>query len=276
MTIGNRPHLQQLNPFLNLNLNHIAVVNFDYHKSNTFPVNIIVLVLEDDGQGCDYLENKAANQHLPLKVGYIYFIPADLEINFEITHGITFIALHFALEFLHGIDLFSGVTHCEMVYEPDFAVEVRGIINDTNELRSICALKAKIMCFCSLHWPERTERLILTFRKYEPVFQYVREYGNANTTVAKLADISGMRQDVFSRTFSCDLGKSPKEFLKQNLIKKIIMHLLTPGINVKQAADKLKFSSEFYLSRFFKQQTGLSPSEYQRRFRSHNIYKQTP
>ena len=276
MTIGNRSHLQQLNPFLNLTFNHIAVVNFDYHSSNTFPVNIMILVLKDDGEKRDYLENRVGQQRLPLLAGHIYFIPANLEIRFEMTHGITFIALHFALEFLQGIDIFSGGTHCEMVHEPDFITEILAIIDDPNKLRGICALKAKIMYFCYLHWPECGERLMSVFRKYEAVFQYIREYANANMTVKKLAEVSRMRQDVFSRNFSRDLGKSPKEFLKQDLIKKIIIRLLIPGTSIKQTAAELEFSSEFYLSRFFKQQTGLSPSEYQRRFRSHNIYKQTP
>ncbi|MCK4983073.1 MAG: helix-turn-helix domain-containing protein [Victivallaceae bacterium] len=44
--------------------------------------------------------------------------------------------------------------------------------------------------------------------------------------------------------------------------------MLVPQASVKETATKLKFSSEFYMSRFFKKHTGLSPSKYQQRFRS--------
>jgi len=45
------------------------------------------------------------------------------------------------------------------------------------------------------------------------------------------------------------------------------MQLLLPGKSVKPVAADLKFCSEFYLSSFFKRMTGISPSEYQAKFR---------
>ena len=41
----------------------------------------------------------------------------------------------------------------------------------------------------------------------------------------------------------------------------------TAQASVKQSAAEPKFSSEFYMSRFFKKHTGMSPSKHQDKFR---------
>jgi transcriptional regulator GlxA family with amidase domain len=94
-----------------------------------------------------------------------------------------------------------------------------------------------------------------------------REHGNADLTVGDLAELSNQRQDTFSRSFNRDIGKSPKEFLQNDLINKIITHLIDPHANIKEIAAALSFSSEFNMSRFFKKHTGMSPSEYRNKFR---------
>jgi len=40
-----------------------------------------------------------------------------------------------------------------------------------------------------------------------------------------------------------------------------------PDVRLKQITAELKFNSEFYMSRLFKKRTGMSPSEYQAKFR---------
>ncbi|MCK4983072.1 MAG: hypothetical protein KAS17_09125 [Victivallaceae bacterium] len=60
--------------------------------------------------------------------------------------------------------------------------------------------------------------MIPTIQKYEPVFRYVREHGNAELTVKVLAELSGQRQNVFLRNFSRDIGKSPKKIIQNDLI----------------------------------------------------------
>jgi AraC-like DNA-binding protein len=76
--------------------------------------------------------------------------------------------------------------------------------------------------------------------------------------------MSHMRQDVFSRKFTRELGLSPKAFVSRALVRKASLLLGGPGMTVKEAAGRLNFSSEYYFSRFFKQHTGLSPREFQR------------
>jgi len=260
--------LVQLNPLLDLNFTHICIATFDYHQNSVLPVNVLVMVLSSDGTGGDYLEIPSEKRRVPLLAGHVYFVPCDLEVRFDISPGISTLAIHFNLTFLQGFDVFSGSKHWKMRRDQDFVARLLDLVNDNkNELKSICALKAELMQFCLSCWPEGVERTLPIARKYESIFRFVREHGNAELSVGTLAKLAGQRQDVFSRAFSRDLGKSPKELLQNDLLKKITAKLLLPEVSVKQAAAELKFSSEFYLSRFFKKRTGLSPCEYQKKFR---------
>jgi len=264
----NKTSLVRLNPLLDLSFSHICIATFDYHQTSVFPVNVLVMILRDDGKGNDHLEICSEKQCMPLLAGHVYFVPCELEVRFDITPGITTLAIHFNLTFFHGFDIFSGSRHWKMRHDQKFVARILALVNDArDELRTICALKMEVTRFCLSCWPENAGRLTPSVWKYEPVFRFVREHGDAEITVGDLADLAGQRQDVFSRTFSRDIGKSPKELLKSDLLKKISARLLLPQTSVKQIAGELKFSSEFYMSRFFKKHTGLSPSEYQRKFR---------
>ncbi len=264
----NKPLLRQLNPFLDLSFSNISTDCCGYHSIATWPCNIMVLVLKNNDKGHDYYENLEENQRLPIKANHVYFIPCGLKMKFEESSERTVISLHFNLTFFHGIDVFSGVTHCEMRHAPKMVAFFQSLLNEEkDELKAICELKAEVMRFCASCWPKGLERLLPVIRKYEPIFRYVREQGDADLTVAALAKMAGQRQNVFSRNFRRDIGKPPKEFIRDDLLKKITTRLLNPRMNVKETAYELNFGSEFYMSRFFKKHTGLSPSAYQRQFR---------
>jgi AraC-like DNA-binding protein len=259
--------LKQLNPFLDLNFSNISIDNDGYHATTAFPVNIMIFVIRESAKGHDYYENIIENQRLPLLMNHVYFIPCGLKIRFEENEGRSAISLHFNLTYVQGIDIFSGSKHCVMRHAPELVARFRAIMDEKDNLKAICALKMEVMQFCLSCWPKNLNLLTPVVQKYEPIFRYIREHGDARLSVGDLADLTKQRQNVFSRNFSRDIGKSPKEFLKDDLLKKITVNLLSPQTNVKQTADKLRFSSEFYMSRFFKKHTGLSPSEYQRKFR---------
>jgi AraC-like DNA-binding protein len=260
--------LRQLNPFLDLSFSNISIDNSDYHATAAWPVNIMAMVLKNDGQGRDYYENLVENQHLPILVNHVYFIPCGLKMRFEESSASSVISLHFNLTFFHGIDIFSGITHCEMRHDPEMVARFHSLLNEEkDELKTICALKMEVMRFCLSCWPTGLDRLTPLIRKYESVFRFVREHGDATLAVKDLAKLVGQRENVFSRNFSRDIGKSPKQFLQSDLLKRIVTYLLVPQMSVKETAANLKFSSEFYMSRFFKKHTGLSPSEYQSKFR---------
>ena len=267
-SFDNKTSLLRLGPLLDLSFSHICVATFDYHQTSVFPVNILLALARDEGRGDDFISIPSEGRREPLLGGHVYFVPCELEVRFDITPAVSTLAFHFNLTFLHGLDVFSGSRRWEMRRDPDLAARLLALANEgRDELKAVCALKAEVMNFCLSRWPEGLDRLTPAARKYEPLFRHVREHGDAALTVGALAALAGQRQDVFSRAFSRDIGKSPQEYLHSGLLKKVAARLLLPGASVKQVAAELRFSSEFYLSRFFKKRTGLSPRDYQDKFR---------
>jgi len=203
--------LRQLNPIVDLSFSNISIDSEAYHAVAAWPVNIMVLVLKDDSHGSDYYENMAENQRLPVLLHHVYFIPCGLKMRFVESSARTAISLHFNMSFFHGIDIFSGVTHCEMRHDPELVGRIYALLSEEKDIiKTICSLKAEVMQFCLSCWPEGLDRFMPVIETYEPIFRYIREHGNATLTVGDLAKQAGQRQNVFSRNFSRDIGKSPK------------------------------------------------------------------
>jgi AraC-like DNA-binding protein len=273
----NRQSMMRLSQRTELRFTHICVAVFEYHVKIVFPVNILVMILRDDGRGGNFFENVFDGRKYPLLKDHVYFAPRGMELKIDINPGITTLAFHFNLEFLPGIDVFSGSKHFDMRRCPAFTERMRALVSDEkDEMKSVCALKSEVIRHCLSFWPGRPAETLPPLRKYEPVFRCVRERGDARLTVEELAGLAGRRKDVFSRAFSKDLGMSPKNFIQDELTSKISARLLAPGATVKETASELKFSSEFYMSLFFKKRTGMSPREYQRKFRPAAAGKNPP
>ena len=86
--------------------------------------------------------------------------------------------------------------------------------------------------------------------------------------------LSGRRQVVhervihalFSTAFSRSTGISPKDYLTRRLNQEALRWVINSDLKMKEIADKLRFSDEYYFSRFFKKLNGCSPVAYRRRW----------
>jgi AraC-like DNA-binding protein len=154
-----------------------------------------------------------------------------------------------------------------MRHDARMVAKINDILKMPDQLNAICKLKAEIFDFCSSCWPKDIGSRAMALHRYSALFRHVNDRVDAEMTVGNLAEFLHWRRDTFSRNFSRDVGKSPKNFLQDALLKKVMVGLLTRQSSVKDIAEKYHFSSEFYFSRFFKRLTGISPSEYQKKFR---------
>ncbi len=267
MILINRTPLRFYNHTHQITFHHIACENLNFHQVCVFPWNIFVLVPSASGNQEDYIESRATGEHLPLKKDHFYFIPSGLAAEYYLTAEITFLTFHFNLELYPGMDLFSGTEHFLTGCDPEMTQNFRKMFDDPNAHRSACRFKSALMDFCVQHWPEENETRIERSSAYESIFHYIQENLSAELSVGELADRCRMSKEAFSRKFHRDLGETPKQFLQRLLLRRIMLLLATPELSVKETASRLKFNSEFYLSRFFKKQTGMPPGEYQKEFR---------
>ena len=267
MILINRTPLRFYNHTHQIVFHHIAWERLNFHQVCVFPWNILVLVPEASGKQEDYVECRISGEHLPLKKDHFYLIPCGLPAEYRLTEEITFLTFHFNLELFPGMDLFSGRGRCLTGFSPEMTSHFRSLFDDSNAHRSVCRFQSALMDFCVRHWPEDHELRIERSTAYESLFQYIRENLNAKLSVADLADRCRMSKEAFSRRFHQDLGETPKQFLQRLLLRRAMLLLAAPDSSVKETADKLDFSSEFYLSRFFRKQTGMPPGEFRKKVR---------
>lgn len=98
-----------------------------------------------------------------------------------------------------------------------------------------------------------------------PALEYIHsEYPNDNISIEYLAGLCGIKSAYFRRIFGACLGTSPLKYintLKLNRAK----DLLSSGLYTVNAAMELSgFSDPCYFSRLFREDTGVSPSEFMR------------
>jgi AraC family transcriptional activator of pobA len=87
------------------------------------------------------------------------------------------------------------------------------------------------------------------FREHRPVEFYAEQLG---TTVAQLGRIC--REE---------LGSSPLAIVNEHLVREAQRDLVYSGMSVKQIAHGLGFADIAYFSRYFRKQTGVTPTDFQ-------------
>lgn len=80
-----------------------------------------------------------------------------------------------------------------------------------------------------------------------------------------LSDLAGLTPTSYSRSFKKMMGVSPMEYLNGIRLNHSKLLLNQPGMTVNAAAQSSGFGNEFYYSRVFKRQTGISPTMFIRR-----------
>jgi len=254
------------NRFLDLNVFHLVRGRYVCNEEERFPFNLIGLDLSDSEES--FVENMETGQTVSHKKGRFILIPSYTRVYYRNRGDYDFIAIHFNLTFCYGIDLFRNCDRFFVWEDPHLAELLQTLTSPGgDDFRKICMLKTVIWDICMRFPPAFDRDLLIAGNRYIEVIEYIETHLDATLSISDLAGHFGERREVFSRNFRKNLQISPKAFLENALVKKIMSKLLTPGARIKEVAEKLNFRSEFYMSFFFKKHTGMSPREYQQKFR---------
>lgn len=101
-----------------------------------------------------------------------------------------------------------------------------------------------------------------TSLKIEKVIQYMQQNINHRVTLAELSDLVQLSSTYLSRAFKEITGYSIIEFFNKMKMDKAKEMILEGDKKIKEVAQTLGFTDEFYFSRIFKRIQGLSPSEF--------------
>ncbi|MGL1893840.1 MAG: AraC family transcriptional regulator [Spirochaetaceae bacterium] len=261
------------NNLLDLNITHCDYGSFDdlLHSNDMIPYNRLFIIPSTckckNSYICHRLENK--KKHF-LKPGNIYFIPSNFDLEYAFYKELKLIGIHFSLELFSGLDLFTNET--QMLSLEDSSKTGDTIWQDlgcSDSIKKIVNLRANILLLTGLFIRKTTDEIKSMKNigdKYSLVFNWIRDNIKAGISISKMANIAGLSVDTFSRNFSRDLGLSIKQHLNQELVKEASRRLIYSDKKSKEIAMDLEFNDEYYFSRFFKKQTGLSPVEYRYRY----------
>lgn len=254
--------LRDYHGLLELRLLELANARFVWKGKNFFSFNRCFLMLEGGG----HMINHTGNQEFELRPGFAYFIPPRMEISYDFQPGISLLSLHFQLYILPGVDVFDGEMNCqEVALDPDRLKEFACVMSQPPDWDVFCRFESLIWKLFSLfREPDsgRLEQLCCLHEKYGRVLQYVHNNISAEMGVEEIADEAGVKRDTFSRHFSNDFGVPLKTFVMNELMAVSERYLLHTEMPVREIASRLKFSSEFYFSTFFKRLKGVSPTQF--------------
>lgn len=97
----------------------------------------------------------------------------------------------------------------------------------------------------------------------EVAVRYIHEQYSKPITIQDLAVQLGIERRRFAYLFERYTGLSPIQYLTEIRIRRA-KELLRSGISVAEVAERVGYLDNFYFSRVFKKQTGMSPTEYKR------------
>ena len=246
----------------------------DFHRVYTLPFNTLVAVLDDGGTDSGIMENGLTHEIYHRRKGDLYFTPVNLPVIYHNVSSLHFIAIHFHLT-LMGLDIFQTSNDWILEHSPEETKAIELAFRLPDQFHSLAALKECCLRFCLRYWPQNFDLNFAKVQRFQPLLDFIRNQATAKTKVSDLARFIKMRNEIFSREFSQAFHRTACDFLQHELTMKAISMLTISGFSVKETAQLLDFSNEFYFSKFFKRRIGCSPSEYRNCFRQKEETDQT-
>lgn len=100
------------------------------------------------------------------------------------------------------------------------------------------------------------------FNRIEIALNYIKDHYTEQISILQLCSVVNLSRGHFSKIFKNVTGKTPIEYINQVRIEHAKDLLTSTTLHIKDLAQQIGFSDEFYFTRVFKQYEGCSPSEY--------------
>lgn len=106
----------------------------------------------------------------------------------------------------------------------------------------------------------------VTNKKFHDICKFIYSNFSKNYSIKDYAEMCNLSESRFSHLFTEIIGINPKQYLIKTRIETAKDLLINSDLTVLQISETIGILNQNYFSRLFKKSTGLSPSEYRRRF----------
>jgi len=263
MPIRNRHAVLRINSGLHFSILHFARGSWPTGGELTMSVNR-ALFFECGGPGSSI---SGTGFRIVPTAGLVCLIPAGCTADVTLDNCTEFVSIQFRIDLFFGEDLIGGRLRSPRAATlPELTAQAVRIFSETTDLRAdIQAQMLLLETAEALQVPLEVRSPAAGGRNFVETLDLMNRRCTAELTVNELADFEGMSRGAFSREFARRFGIPPKQYLERMLMRRAETLLRQQGMNVRTTAERLRFSSEFYFSRFFRRHAGVSPDEFRRR-----------
>jgi|GEM_PF-804080 len=245
-------------------LRHYARGCYPFYQTrmSALPVNRMFFPLRNQNGPENFISDPFRKYNLI--PGKMYFVPAFLPTRYRLDDQFYFLSIQTSLEIFPGVELFSGCPRMlEIPVPPEFGPLMEIIGSDDPEVRYLNGIRLGSLTYSILgkmldyYTPEDFWKP-LALRKYADLSDYLKEHGNALTSVSDLAAQKKLSRENFTRHFTADTGITPKQLIDRFVTDRCL-RLIEQGFSFKEIALRMNFRDEFTFSRYFKRNMGESP-----------------
>ena len=207
---------------------------------------------------CRYTFEEGAFELHP---GAVTYLPIGSVHKMQIlSESITFYRVNFTLLVNGEIALFS--THPQKITDnadSECVTAIKKLCDDFSLIDdSIGRTEQLCIILRSLQTPSVSRQSL----RIRPALDYIRAHLTEHIDCTYLSSLCFLGSTQFYTIFSAEMGETPLSFRNRLLIDRAKQLLSTGELSVSETAMRMGFDTSAYFSRFFKKQTGMSPSEY--------------
>ena len=207
-----------------------------------------------------------------LEPGQVWFLPGNTPVERRCKEECEVLFFKLSCEWLPGVDPLLDWPGREPRKIGGFdPAEWRGWLEPDRSIgvASLLEMRGHLLSWMAVAVPEIDEvitRHLETHTQFIEVFNFIERNLGADLRLGPLARTYGTTPDAFSMAFSRSTGISPKDYLTRRLNQEALQWVINSDLKMREIAERLRFSDEYYFSRFFKKLNGCSPATYRRRW----------
>lgn len=100
--------------------------------------------------------------------------------------------------------------------------------------------------------------------KLEEILSYIRRHGGVGISVSDIAKKVSMSERHLSRTVTSLTGKSPKELINYEKLKRIEEYMVSTSLSLGEIAELCGFSDSYAMNKFFKRYNKVTPTVFRK------------